>query len=290
MQKTLFLIVTLSAAAFATFVSPAQGLNFFAERYEGYPIDFLAQKALGGPTGKGEWFGSTDACTLGNGGSIKLGFSDEKRVFNGAGPDFIVFENPFQILDTEPPYDPLGLYFAELMFVEVSTDGEVFARFPMLTTNTEPIHADETDGLDAAQYSGFAGIHPVYANVDSNSIDPFDPAVAGGDAFDLSDLSDHPNVTSGLVDLNDIRWVRLVDITGDGSVLDSEGNPIFDAYQYEGDPIAINGADVDALSVINGLEGAVIPEPATTISFIISLPLFAALTGFFRFRNMFFQK
>jgi len=268
----------LCCVAVCLFVAgEAYGINFFAERYEGYPYDFLAQKALGGPRGNGEWFGSEDVCILGNGGSIVLGFEDEKRIFDGPGTDFILFENAFQVLDPDTG-DPAGLFFAELMFVEVSTDGETFERFPTLTTNTQPVHAG-LDGLDAAQYSGFAGVHPVYANVDTNAIDPFDPSAAGGDAFDLADLATHPLVLSGAVDLNRINLVRLVDVVGDGSVLDDAGNPVYDVYRYAGDPLVINGADVDALAAING---AVVPEPGSLGMALAVLPVFAAVSYFVR--------
>ena len=98
----------------------ARGLSFYAETYSGYPFAVFAQKALGGPQGAGEWTGnSAEVCTLGNGASIVLGFVGEKRIYDGAGYDFIVFENAFQTLEAESPYAPTGLYFAELMFVEV---------------------------------------------------------------------------------------------------------------------------------------------------------------------------
>jgi hypothetical protein len=46
----------------------------------------------------------------------------------------------------------------------------------------------------------------VYANPDKNAIDPSDPTVAGGDAFDLADLG-----------VSRARYVRItdrVDLTG----------------------------------------------------------------------------
>ncbi len=280
--RTIFKLSIFTVACLVlslAFADAAAGLNFFAERYDEFPNDDAAQKALGGPRGEGEWGGnSLDVCTLGNGGSIELGFEGARYIFDGPGPDFIVFENAFQTLDTQPPNDPTGLYFAELMFVEVSTDGEVFARFPAFTTNTEPVHAG-LDGLDAAQYSGFAGVHPVYANVDTNAIDPFDPSAAGGDAFDLANLATHPLVLSGAVDLNRINRVRLVDIIGDGSVPDDAGNPIYDVYRYAGDPLVINGADVDALAVING---AAVPEPGSLSLLLTVLPALVAVSHYVR--------
>ena len=267
---------------FAFVAVNAQALSFYAETYSGYPYAVFAQKALGGPKGEGEWSGnSSDVCILGEGGSIVLGFEGENCIYDGTGYDFIVFENAFQTLETEDPYDPTGLYFAELMYVEVSTDGQTWARFPTLTTNTEAIHASESGGVDPSQYSGFAGVHPVYANVNTNGIDPFDPAVAGGDAFDLALLADDPDVLSGTVDLNNIRYVRLIDVVGDGSALDSQGNPIYDAYAYDGDPVTINGADADALAVVNGSNGsfAAVPEPCSLALLFMAAPMGAALAA-----------
>jgi hypothetical protein len=86
-------------------------------------------------------------------------------------------------------------------------------------------------------------------------IDPFDPGTAGGDEFDLSALATNPLVLSGVVDLQSVRYVRLIDVFGDGSLLDSAGRPIYDATGSGN-----GGADIDAISVIHG---AVVPEPAS---------------------------
>ncbi len=134
---------------------------------------------FGGPQGYGATAGSLDVLALGNGGSITLGFAD-RRIVDGDGPDFIVFENAFWAGgDPDAPY-------AELGTVEVSADGETWKTFPC--TALEP------------PYGACAGWHPVYANVADNDIDPLDPAVAGGDAFDLAD-----------VDLPAARYVRIID-------------------------------------------------------------------------------
>jgi hypothetical protein len=142
---------------------------------------------LGPPKGLGdENQGSLDVATLGNGGSITLGFAPS-AIVDGPGPDFIVFENPFYVDGTDPPQP-----FAELGTVEVSDDGQNFQGFPC--TASEP------------PYGGCAGWHPVYANPDKNSIDPTDPSAAGGDAFDLAELG-----------VSHARYVRItdrVDLTG----------------------------------------------------------------------------
>jgi len=71
-------------------------------------------------------------------------------------------------------------------------------------------------------------------------------------------------VLNGNVDLANIRFIRLIDILGDGSVLDSFGNPILDAFDVN-DPPGGNGFDLDAVGAIN-----IVPEPSSfvLISFV----------------------
>ena len=139
----------------------------------------LPDIVLGPPKGAGEKQGSLDVATLGNGGSITLSF-DPSRIIDGDGADFIVFENAFNV--GGDPTKP----FAELATVEVSDDGVNFHGFKCTATEYP--------------YGSCAGWHPVYANADTNHIDPTDPKVAGGDAFDLADLG-----------LKEVRFVRITD-------------------------------------------------------------------------------
>jgi hypothetical protein len=138
------------------------------------------------------------------------------------------------------------------MWVEVSSDGTHFTRFPGFSDTPAPVGPFGV--IDPGDTAFFAGARPVLANVDENTIDPFDRIVAGGDPFDLRWLAGDPDVEAGLVDLNRIRYVRLVDVIGDGSNLDGLGRPIYDPTGG-----AIGGADLDALTVINGTH---LPEPA----------------------------
>jgi len=215
--------------------------------------------ALGGPAGRGPE-GSWSVVTLGQQGSITLGFDEALVVTDGPGVDFIVSENPIQI--TYGVY--YGLRFAELIRVQVSSDGTNFAEFPTWCTAPDP--GSPFGGIDPSLVSGFAGVSCVWANVmdPDNDANPFDPVEAGGDAFDLADLQTAPEVLDGRVALNEIRYVRLVDVLGDGSESDSNGNPVHDAWgwvdmespdrtEYEYQPVS---ADVDALTVIHGA-----PEP-----------------------------
>ncbi|MEO7036108.1 MAG: hypothetical protein ABI548_19370 [Polyangiaceae bacterium] len=155
---------------------------------------------LGPPKGLGDAEASLDVASLGNGGTITLGFAPS-TIVDGPGPDFIVFENPFYIGgDKNKP-------FAELATVEVSGDGQNFQAFPCTAT--------------AYPYGSCAGWHPVYANPDTNDIDPTDPAVAGGDDFDLADLG-----------VSEARYVRItdrVDLTGLNGVFDLDAVSIVNA-------------------------------------------------------------
>ena len=156
--------------------------------------------ALGPPKGGGALVGSLDVVTLGNGGTITLGFAPS-IIVDGPGPDFIVFENPFNV--NGDPKKP----FAELATVAVSDDGQSFQSFPCTAT--------------AYPYGSCAGWHPVYANSDKNNIDPTDPAVAGGDDFDLADL--------GLTTARYVRITDRVDLTGINGTFDLDAVSIVHA-------------------------------------------------------------
>jgi len=116
---------------------------------------------LGPPEGAGPTAGSLDVLSLGNGGTIVLRFDDVELV-DGPGPDLIVFENPIA-------------GFVETGFVAVSDDGTTWHEWPC-----QPQDAD-------GGYPDCAGVHPVLSNP-TNGVSPTNPAVAGGDAFDLADL------------------------------------------------------------------------------------------------------
>ena len=133
-------------------------------------------------------------------------------VRDGAGADFAVFENGFAF------GSPNGL-FAEYPYVEVSTDGTNFVRFPSISTNTAPV-------AGSGAFAGFDTTN-VYNLAGKN-------AVGFGTPFDLSQLATAPLVVSGVADLQDIQYVRLVDIPGNGSFLDSQGNPILDNWLTTG--------------------------------------------------------
>ncbi|MFP6765555.1 MAG: hypothetical protein VB858_18145 [Planctomycetaceae bacterium] len=146
--------------------------------------DRLPQIVLGAPRGAGRLKASTHVLSLGERGFITLEFVDNE-VFDGPGPDFIVFENPFL---AEQGNDP-DFGFFELAKVEVSVDGERWVEFP----------------YDTASRKGCAGHRPVLAHAKKNQIDPTDPKQAGGDPFDLR-----------TVGLKVIRFIRITDVQGAG--------------------------------------------------------------------------
>jgi hypothetical protein len=165
------------------------------------------QKALGPAQGD-----TLDVLVLGNGGRAVLTF--DPPFGDGPGPDLAVFENAFN--DT----------FLELAFLEVSSDGEHFVRFDSLSLGLEPTAST----VDPTSLAGLGGKYRAGFAV----------------PFDLDWLRHQPLVTSGVVDLGAIRFVRVVDIVGDGSTLDSFGHPIYDPTPTTG----TGGFDLDAVAVL----------------------------------------
>lgn len=166
---------------------------------------------------------------LGEGGQITVDmgtpFSDT------AGADLAVWENGLS--------GPDGTLFAELAYVEVSSDGVTFVRFPVEDLESEPVGGYDTafGYVDPARYSGFAGVYPVGI----------------GTAFDLNHLSDDPAVTSQTVDLGAIRYVRIIDVIGDGRDEDSSGRAIYDPHPtVNPDAAGSNtaGFDLDGVAVL----------------------------------------
>jgi hypothetical protein len=161
---------------------------------------------------------STDAVSLGRGGQVTLRFDSGIR--NGEGYDFVVFENAFS--DT----------YLELGFVEVSTDGVHFLRFDHAYLGNKPVGS--FGSVDTTRVGGLAGKY----------------RQSYGTPFDLQTLSCRNEVRTGLVDLDDIRMVRILDVVGDGSVRDSFQHVIYDPYP--GTKSA--GFDLDAVGVIHPRE------------------------------------
>jgi hypothetical protein len=176
-------------------------------------------------------------------GRITLGFAGP--IVNGRGFDFAVFENGQLWGD---------LYFCELGYVEVSSNGEDFARFPSVSLAPYDSGGPAIPNyrcIDITDIYNLAGKHP-------NLGEEFT-----GTPFDLAELADEPNVLNGLVDLNNINYVRIVDIPGSGDFTDDAtqqidpctwpewdyyitNHPIYDAWPTYGS----DGMDLEAIGVL----------------------------------------
>jgi hypothetical protein len=166
--------------------------------------------------------GAQDVVSLGDGGSAVLTFAHP--ITNGPGPDFAVFENGFKAQDGSG-------YYLELAFVEVSTDGQHFVRFPAVSLTQDTVQVAGFGALDPTKIHNLAGKY-----------------VAGyGTPFDLQELAD----SSG-INIDSINYVRIVDVVGDidsaFARYDSRGHKINDPWPT---PFWTGGFDLDAVGVIH---------------------------------------
>jgi hypothetical protein len=208
---------------------------------------FQPANALGAPQGGGLYAGSLHVHSLGIQGQLTLAFHPPLR--DGPGADLLVAENPFMTA--------FGRVFAEVCFVEVSSDGIDFARFPAryLGPDADP---GPFATLDVASYENLAGAVPVLAGSAMAPLaDPQDVVEAGGDAFDLADLAQHPLVLAGRVDLSAITQVRLVDVQS-GVDRDATGRRIRDTGS--------GSADIDAVTAIHHQGNAASGEPRVELT------------------------
>ena len=118
--------------------------------------------------------------SLGWGGAISLKLAT--LIFDGPGPDLLVFENPFVRIS--------GDVFSEPGEVSVSADGLEWVTFPCRVGDTAP--------------NGCAGYGPVFSDPE-NGVPPDDTERAGGDAFDFATLPVQ----------GPFRYVRVKDKTSD---------------------------------------------------------------------------
>lgn len=179
--------------------------------------------------------------SLGDSGVATLTFASS--IFNGPGADFAVFENGFlNPNNTEEA-------FLELAFVEVSSNGTDYFRFP----------AHSLTQVDS-QIAG-AGVY-MNATLINNLAGKYRGTY--GTPFDLEDLAGTPGL-----DLNNITHVRLVDVVGaitaGAGSIDTAGNLINDPYPTN---FPIGGFDLDAVGVIHQNANSVY-APATNKTFRI---------------------
>jgi hypothetical protein len=179
--------------------------------------------------------------------------NDPNHIRNVKGYDFVIFENGVVSNYSTGGGSVAGAMFAELGYVDVSSNGVDFARFPSVSLTDGPVGAYGT--VEISNIYNLAGKHP-------NAY-----GVCVGTPFDLSEIVDEPNVVSGLVDVNNISYVRIVDIPGSGDFYDNAvkhtdpnswpyytnydaNHPIYDAWLTWGS----GGFDLEAIGVLHEQE------------------------------------
>ena len=161
----------------------------------------------------GESDGST--WSLGDSGVVILKF--DNYISDNDGYDLAVFENSFS--ET----------FLELAFVEVSSDGVNFFRFPSISLTDTSNNIGGFGSLDATNLYNLAGKY----------------SAGYGTPFDIADIPD-----TALLNKQSIQYVKVIDVVGTNSnyaSLDSKGNKIIDPFPT---PFSSGGFDLDAVAVL----------------------------------------
>ncbi|WP_372795994.1 hypothetical protein [Pontiella sp.] len=176
---------------------------------------------------------SYDIVCLGRGGEITLTFS--QGIADGSGADFAVFENG--VSDN----------FLELAWVEVSSDGTHFVRFPNYSLTQDPVGAYGT--VEPTFIYGLASRYRqgIGTPFDLAELAAVSNAIASGTHSFSTAYVEAFSGAIDYLDLTDIGYVKLIDIPGDGTSEDAEGYVIYDPYPTVGSA----GFDLDAVGVIN---------------------------------------
>lgn len=191
-----------------------------------YGTDSLAT----GPVSKND---NLSVVSLGDGGTATLSFA--RPIVNGNGYDFCVFENSFDD------------HFLELAFVEVSSDGETFVRFPATSLTQTTTQIGPNGSVDPTFINNLAGKY----------------RMGYGTPFDLEELAD-----STAVNINHITHIRVVDVIGTLDTLyathDAYGHIVNDPYptnSYSG------GFDLAGIGVMHqNTVGITLANSAVSIS------------------------
>lgn len=183
---------------------------------------------------------SFDVISLGDGGTITLTFGG--TFSDGPGWDLAVFENSF------------GDTFLELAFVEVSSNGSDFFRFPAISLTQTTTQLGAFDEIDPTDLFNLAGKY----------------RQGFGTPFDLSSLAG----VDIRLDVSQISHVRIVDVIGSIDALigstDSEGRLVNDPFPTG---FASSGFDLDAVAVRSF---TAVPEPSSAAALAGIAALLAA--------------
>jgi hypothetical protein len=175
---------------------------------------------------------------------------DTNAIRDVNGYDFAVFENGFVSRYSTQGGSVSGQMHAEFAYVEVSSNGTDFARFGCVSLT--PALVGPYGTVEISNIYNLAGKHP-----NANGICTATP-------FDLQELAADPGVTSGAVDINNIRYVRIMDVPGSGDFHDRatshvdpntqphwapylNNHPVYDAWPTWGS----GGFDLEAVGVLH---------------------------------------
>lgn len=172
--------------------------------------------------------------SLGDAGYAVLTFG--MPISNGAGYDFAVFENS------------LNDSFLELAFVEVSSDGVHYYRFPSVSNTQTEQQIGNAGAVDATKLYNLAGKYKL----------------GWGTPFDLEELAGYSNL-----DINNVTHVRIVDVVGSINPLygttDKNGHLINDPYPTN---FGSAGFDLSGVAVMNGWTPSAVNSYQQEISFV----------------------
>lgn len=225
-------------SGWATGCTVQRGWMDIADHSQGLATYGVDASATGAPTN------STQVVSLGDSGVAVLTFATP--IQNLDGPDFAVFENGF--LD---PIDPQNA-FLEFAFVEVSSDGQNFFRFPAQYTGADTPQCTNAMFVDGTKYKNLAGRY----------------IMGYGTPFDLDEMTN----IAGL-DVNSITHVRLIDVVGSIDPLyglaDTDGNLVNDPYPTA---FASGGFDLSAVAVLNNRSSSTRDLKGMELSYILPNP------------------
>ncbi len=213
--------------SWATGCSVQRGFQNISDEFLGYASAGDSSMAIGKADGSG-------VVSLGDGGTAVLTFA--QPIINGTGYDFAVFENGF-------PFGMDSLFFLELAFVEVSSDGQHFFRFTSSSLTDTLTQVDNATGINPKAITNLAGKY----------------IVNYGTPFDLDEMKN----ISGL-DVNHITHVKIIDVVGSIDNFfarrDASARKINDPWPT---PFESSGFDLDAVGVLHQLSGNGIFESAS---------------------------
>lgn len=170
--------------------------------------------------------GANGVASLGDGGVAVLMFPN--LIKDGAGADLAVFENGFDNT------------FLELAFVEASSDGIHFFRFPATSNSDTTIQTGTFGSTDATKINNLAGKY----------------RGEYGTPFDLSDIPNNP-----LLDKQAVSHIKIIDVVGciqnQYCTRDALSQKINDPWPT---PFGSGGFDLDAVGVIHQVNNVGINE------------------------------